>query len=307
MSTEIIDNKSVDISTVNLPSEAVKGLVKVQLDEMKRNVVLINQNMQVAGRAMRQAMEDLYNIKVGILGSKKKSNWIAFLESGALNISSKTARDLVAAYDKWIMKEGETIPDYVFSNMTARTLAVVADLEEESKQAVLAIVRGGGTVTEAEARRLSSKTSKRADAQTVNKKEAHKKWDDYCDEEIEKLQQNETINQKDLADRVRRIERKKVNMKKIDQKFAKIKADIASLQKLAYETVEDNNKFQKGSDPFLTKYIDLLKEKKVDVVDMDNTIGKLTSLRNSIDTIEYKKAGKKPPATEAAAEEATTN
>ena len=302
MSTEIIDSKSVDISTVNLPSEAVKGLVKVQLDEMKRNVVLINQNMQVAGLAMRQAMEDLYNIKVGILGSKKKSNWIAFLESGALNISSKTARDLVAAYDKWIMKEGETIPDYVFSNMTARTLAVVADLDEESKQAVLAIVRGGGTVTEAEARRLSSKTSKRADAQTVIKKEAHKKWDEYCDEEIEKLQQNETINQKDLADRVRRIERKKVNMKKIDQKFAKIKADIASLQKLAYETVEDNNKFQKGSDPFLTKYIELLKEKKVDVVDMDNTIGKLTELRKSVDTIEFKDADKKTSATEAAAE-----
>ena len=302
MSTEIIDTKSLDISTVNLPSEAVKGLVKVQLDEMKRNVVLINQNMKVAGQSMRQAMEDLYNIKVGILGSKKKSNWIAFLESGALNISSKTARDLVAAYDKWIMKEGETIPDYVFSNMTARTLAVVADLDEESKQAVLAIVRGGGTVTEAEARRLSSKTSKRADAQTVIKKEAHKKWDEYCDEEIEKLQQNETINQKDLADRVRRIERKKVNMKKIDQKFAKIKADIASLQKLAYETVEDNNKFQKGSDPFLTKYIELLKEKKVDVVDMDNTIGKLTELRKSIDTIEFKDADKKAPATEAAAE-----
>ena len=143
MSTEIIDTKNVDISNVNLPSEAVKGLVKVQLDEMKRSVMHINQNMQIAGLAMRQAMIDLYNIKVGILGSKKKSNWIAFLESGALNISSKTARDLVSAYDKWIRKEGETIPDFVFSNMTARTLAVVADLDDASKQEVLAIIRGG--------------------------------------------------------------------------------------------------------------------------------------------------------------------
>lgn len=282
VSSDIIEAGRIDISGVNLPSKAVDGLVTIQMDEMKRAVVTVNQNLAVAGAAMRQAMEDLYMIKTGVLGTKRKGNWIAFLESGLLNISPKTARDLVAAYDNWIKKEGDSIPDYVFSNMTARTLAVISAGSDDAKSIVLAKVRSGEKITEAEARRLVSEKKKtKVSEEAGSFFKAETDWDKYCESQIEEIQQDTAMTPEVKAEKVKRLEAKQKNMKMIGKRFAKIRKDIKELQKLVYSSVEGGNKFKKNTDPFLTYYSKLLKESGVDVVDIEEGVANLQELNEA--------------------------
>lgn len=285
MSSDIIEAGSIDISGINLPSKAVDGLVTIQMDEMKRAVVTVNQNLAVAGAAMRQAMEDLYMIKTGVLGTKRKGNWIAFLESGLLNISPKTARDLVAAYDNWIKKEGDSIPDYVFSNMTARTLAVISAGSDDAKSIVLAKVRSGEKITEAEARRLVSekkKTKVSEEASSLVKAETD--WDKYCESQIDDIQKDASMTAEVKAEKVKRIETKQKNMKLIAKRFNKVREDMKSLQKLVYSTVDNGNKHTKNDDPFLVYYNKLLKEAGVVVVDIEEGAANLEKLNEATQT-----------------------
>lgn len=282
VNSDIVSAQSIDISGITLPAKAVEGLVTIQTDEMKRAVVTVNQNVKIAGAAMRQAMQDLYDIKTGVLGAKRRGNWIAFLESGLLNISPKTARDLVAAYDNWIKKEGEAIPDYVFSNMTARTLAVVSSASDEAKNLVLSKVRSGEKITEAEARRLVS-NKKKANVSEAKAKmnAADTEWDKYCENQIKLIQEDPAITADIKAEKVKEIEKKQANMKTIASRLAKMSDDVKKLQKLIYSSVENGNKFKKNDDPFLSHYQKLLSEKGVKVINIEEGVANLQELNKA--------------------------
>lgn len=291
VSSDIIETQSIDISGITLPAEAVKDLVTIQTDEMKRAVVLVNQNVKVAGAAMRQAMKDLYDIKVGVLGGKRKSNWIAFLESGLLNISPKTARDMVAAYDNWIKKEGEAIPDYVFSNMSARTLAVVSSGSDEQRNLVLSKVRSGEKITEAEARRLINSNKKKTTAPS-KLEETETDWDKYCEAEIKKVQEDATLTKEVKSEKVKRIEKKQANMKMIASRFNKLREEVKSLQKLVYSSVDNGNQFKKNDDPFLATYQKLLKDKGVTVLNIEDAVINLEKVNAATKTFSSTKEDK---------------
>lgn len=139
------------ISAVKLSAEAVDGLFPEQIKLMRATVVDVNQALNVSGDALRSAMQDLVTLKSNI----GHGNWRAFLKSGSLNISEKSASDLVNAYDKWIgTEEGKNVKDYVLSSMTPRTLSAVANAPAEVRNEVQSKVISGSRVTEAEVRKL---------------------------------------------------------------------------------------------------------------------------------------------------------
>ena len=150
------------ISAVKLPAEAVDGLYPEQIKLMRTTVVDVNQALNVSGNALRSAMQDLVTLKSNI----GHGNWRAFLKSGSLNISEKSASDLVNAYDKWIgTEEGKSVKDYVLSSMTPRTLSAVANAPVEVRNEVQSKVISGSRVTEAEVRQLIGSKKRRTKEQ----------------------------------------------------------------------------------------------------------------------------------------------
>ena len=139
------------IDAIKLSAEAVEGLFPEQIKLMRATVVDVNAALNVSGNALRSAMQDLVTLKSNI----GHGNWRAFLKSGSLNISEKSASDLVNAYDKWIgTEEGKSVKDYVLSSMTPRTLSAVANAPLEVRNEVQSKVISGSRVTEAEVRKL---------------------------------------------------------------------------------------------------------------------------------------------------------
>ena len=150
------------ISAVKLPAEAVDGLYPEQIKLMRTTVVDVNQALNVSGNALRSAMQNLVTLKSNI----GHGNWRAFLKSGSLNISEKSASDLVNAYDKWIgTEEGKSVRDYVLSSMTPRTLSAVANAPVEVRNEVQSKVISGSRVTEAEVRQLIGSKKRRTKEQ----------------------------------------------------------------------------------------------------------------------------------------------
>lgn len=150
------------ISAVKLSAEAVDGLFPEQIKLMRATVVDVNQALNVSGNALRSAMQDLVTLKSNI----GHGNWRAFLKSGSLNISEKSASDLVNAYDKWIgTEEGKNVKDYVLSSMTPRTLSAVANAPVEVRNEVQSKVISGSRVTEAEVRKLIGSKKRRTPEQ----------------------------------------------------------------------------------------------------------------------------------------------
>ena len=150
------------ISAVKLSAESVDGLFPEQIKLMRATVVDVNQALNVSGNALRSAMQDLVTLKSNI----GHGNWRAFLKSGSLNISEKSASDLVNAYDKWIgTEEGKNVKDYILSSMTPRTLSAVANAPAEVRNEVQSKVISGSRVTEAEVRKLIGNKKRRTPEQ----------------------------------------------------------------------------------------------------------------------------------------------
>ena len=138
-----------NLSTIKLTEDSVKGLVPIQVSQMKETAYDVNQSLGVAGSAVRAAAERLWDLKKNL----KHSNWTAFLNSGVLNISPKAASDLVSAYGNWLIKDSK-ISDHILATMTPRSLAAIGNAEPDARQQVLAKVLGGSKVSEAEVRRI---------------------------------------------------------------------------------------------------------------------------------------------------------
>ena len=150
------------IGALKLSAEAVDGLYPEQIKLMRATVVDVNSALNVSGNALRSAMQDLVTLKSNI----GHGNWRAFLKSGSLNISEKSASDLVNAYDKWIgTEEGKSVRDYVLSSMTPRTLSAVANAPVEVRNEVQSKVISGSRVTEAEVRQLIGSKKRRTKEQ----------------------------------------------------------------------------------------------------------------------------------------------
>jgi uncharacterized protein (DUF1697 family) len=150
------------ISAVKLSAEAVDGLFPEQIKLMRATVVDVNQALNVSGNAFRSAMQDLVTLKSNI----GHGNWRAFLKSGSLNISEKSASDLTNAHEKWIgTEEGKNVKDYVLSSMTPRTLAAVANAPNEVRNEVQSKVISGSRVTEAEVRKMIGSKKRRTPEQ----------------------------------------------------------------------------------------------------------------------------------------------
>lgn len=150
------------ISAVKLSAEAVDGLFPEQIKLMKSTVVDVNAALNVTGSALRSAMQDLVTLKSNI----GHGNWRAFLRSGCLNIPERAASELVTIYLGWLgTDEGASVPDYVLASMTPRTLAVLAGATTEVRNEALAIVIGGGKLTEAEVRKMVGSKKRRTPEQ----------------------------------------------------------------------------------------------------------------------------------------------
>ena len=136
------------MEAIRLPEDAVKGLVPIQIQQMKETAIDVNASMGVAGKAIKASAEMLYELKKNL----KHGNWTAFIKSGVLSISEKAAADLVSAYQNWLSLDD--VKDELLVSMTPRTLAAIGNTKPEVRNAVLAKLMGGAKPTEAEVRRI---------------------------------------------------------------------------------------------------------------------------------------------------------
>ena len=148
-----VDERSIAIKSIKLSEDAVKGLAPVQVEFMKEVVVDVNSSLDVAGKAIRSASANLYELKANL----KHGNWTALLKSGVLNVSEKAASDLVSAYGKWLAND-DSVSDFVLATMTPRSLAAMANATPAARNDVLSKIVAGTKISEAEVRRLISGT-----------------------------------------------------------------------------------------------------------------------------------------------------
>ena len=136
------------LDAIRLPEDAVKGLVPIQIAQMKETAVDVNASMGVAGKAIKASAEMLYELKKNL----RHGNWSSFIKSGALAISEKAASDLVSAYSNWLATDD--VKDEVLASMTPRTLAALGNTTQEMRNLVLSKLMGGAKPTEQEVRRI---------------------------------------------------------------------------------------------------------------------------------------------------------
>jgi hypothetical protein len=131
-----------EIDAVELNAATVKGLADSQIRYVKTRVIDANRATQVAGTAIYQAAKALSDIKADV---RKRQNWTALTESGALNMSGRMARDLVTAYDLW-MKDAD-IPEHQIAMISIRVLARIGRVDAGKRMhAINKIKQGVGLV-----------------------------------------------------------------------------------------------------------------------------------------------------------------
>ena len=159
----LTQSKQVLIDAIRLPEEAVKGLVPIQIAQMKETAVDVNAALGVAGKAFKSSAAMLYELKKNL----KHGNWTAYLKSGVLSISEKAASDLVSAYANWIATDD--VNDEVLAIMTPRTLAALGNTTPEMRNLVLSKIMGGAKPTEAEVRKIIKGVSPKKKGDEISK------------------------------------------------------------------------------------------------------------------------------------------
>ena len=140
----------VDLASIPLNSEVIKGLVPAQVEYVKESVVEINEELNCVGQSLRAVAANLSDIK----GNIKPGNWRAFLKSGAINCSERFAVDLVSAYTNWL--GGSDIDDNLLASLTPRSLALMGGkgVTDKERRKVFEAVEKGERMTEAAVRVL---------------------------------------------------------------------------------------------------------------------------------------------------------
>ena len=166
---ELSPTEVVDLASIPLNSEVIKGLVPAQVEYVKESVVEINDELNCVGQSLRAVAANLSDIKSNI----KPGNWRAFLKSGAINCSERFAVDLVSAYTNWL--GGSDIDDNLIASLTPRSLALMGGkgVTDKERQKVFEAVENGERMTEAAVRGLVKGNKKKAN-KSAQKTESQK-------------------------------------------------------------------------------------------------------------------------------------
>ena len=148
MDEKYASERQLQIANMRLSEDAIKGLVPIQIQQMKETAVSVNESYTTAGRAIKSVCAELLQLKKNL----KHGNWTAFLKSGALIISEKAASDLVSAYEKWLYDT--EIPDSILGTMTPRAMAALGNSKPETRKIVLGKLLSGAKPSESEVRKL---------------------------------------------------------------------------------------------------------------------------------------------------------
>ena len=167
---DITPTEVLDLSTVSLNNEVTQGLFPDQVIALKERVIEINDELGAIGQGVRAVAANLYEIKMNV----KAGNWRAFLNSGAINCSSRTAIDLVSAHEKWL--GASEVEDHLLAGLSARSLQVMGGsktnpVTDKQRQKVFEAVESGEKVTEAFVRLLvkgRSKSSSKSEPKSVD-------------------------------------------------------------------------------------------------------------------------------------------
>ena len=154
-----INSEVLDLTTVTLNNEVTNGLFPDQVLALKERVVEINDELEGIGQGVRAVAANLHEIKQNV----KAGNWRAFLNSGAINCSARTAIDLVSAHEKWL--GASDVVDHLLAGLSARSLQVMGGnknnpVTEKQRQKVFEAVGSGEKVTESFVRLLVRGRSK---------------------------------------------------------------------------------------------------------------------------------------------------
>merc|ERR1712224_1141083 len=170
---ELSPTEVVEMASIPLNSEVIKGLVPAQVEYVKESVVEINEELSCVGQSLRAVAANLSDIKSNI----KPGNWRAFLKSGAINCSERFAVDLVSAYTNWL--GGSDIEDKMLASLTPRSLALMGSkgVTDKERQKVFEAVENGERMTEAAVRvlvkggkRKANKSSQRSESEKIKSK-----------------------------------------------------------------------------------------------------------------------------------------
>ncbi len=153
----------VDLASIDLNNEVIKGLVPAQVEFVKESAVEINEELSCVGQSLRTVAANLSDIKNNI----KPGNWRAFLKSGAINCSERFAVDLVSAYNNWL--GGSDIEDNLLASLTPRSLALMGSkgVTDKERQKVFKALESGERVTEAKVRVLVKGANRKAKASNI--------------------------------------------------------------------------------------------------------------------------------------------
>ena len=153
----------IDVASIPLNSEVVRGLVPAQVEYVKESVIEINEELNCVGQSLRAVAANLSDIKSNI----KPGNWRAFLKSGAINCSERFAVDLVSAYTNWL--GGSEIEDKLLASLTPRSLALMGGkgVTDKERQKVFEAVEKGERMTEAAVRVLVKGGKKKSNSSSL--------------------------------------------------------------------------------------------------------------------------------------------
>ena len=128
--------------SIVLPPSAVEGLKPFQVTAMKATVYTVRNNSRIAGELIRSTASTLYEMKRNLINKQ----WVKFLKSGALPITEKQARDLVAAWEGWMSDSDVTDGDLV--GIGTRTMARMKSLGPDERKKIVKKIKSGEKVTE---------------------------------------------------------------------------------------------------------------------------------------------------------------
>ncbi len=143
-----------ELESVDLDKATTKGLPDSQVRFVKKRVLLANEALGVAGKAIYAAGRSLVEIKKDV----KKKNWTALTDSGVLKMSGRNARDLASAYESWL--SATDIPEDAISQVSVRTLAKIGKADAGQRVHAINKIKKGAGFSEGDLNKILKKKSK---------------------------------------------------------------------------------------------------------------------------------------------------
>ncbi len=149
---EVTNDLDAAIESLVLPDTAIATLSPSQVENMKTNVVIANENLATAGNAIKGTAQALHAIKEDV----KNKNWVALTESDALEMTGRAARDLVAAYESWLATAD--IPESALAKVKPRTLFKIGKAEPGKRIQAINMIKKDAGFTEGDLNKIIGNT-----------------------------------------------------------------------------------------------------------------------------------------------------